>query len=141
MGGSDQWGNITAGIELTRRKIGTELFAVTSPLITKADGKKFGKTEEGNVWLEASLTSSYKFYQFWLNVSDEEASRYIRIFTLLEKEEIESLEEKHNASPHLRLLQQALAKDITIRIVSSVDLKPLCEFCFIIFVKMFNEFY
>jgi tyrosyl-tRNA synthetase len=133
MGGSDQWGNITAGIELGRRKSGAELFALTSPLITKADGKKFGKTEEGNVWLDASLTSSYKFYQFWLNVSDEEALRYIRIFTLLGKAEIESLEENHNASPHLRLLQQALAKDITIRIHSEEDYEQAIQASRILF--------
>jgi tyrosyl-tRNA synthetase len=121
MGGSDQWGNITAGIELTRRKSGNEVFAITSPLITQSDGKKFGKSEKGNVFLDASLTSPYKFYQFWLNVSDEDAAKYLRVFTLMEQDEIISLEKSHTAEPHLRLLQQALAKDITIRVHSAED--------------------
>lgn len=121
MGGSDQWGNITAGIELTRRKSGNEVFAITSPLITQSDGKKFGKSEKGNIFLDASLTSPYKFYQFWLNVSDEDAAKYLKIFTLMTKAEIDMLEEKHLAEPHLRLLQQALAKDITIRVHSEED--------------------
>jgi len=121
MGGSDQWGNITAGLELTRRKAGKELFAVTSPLITNADGKKLGKTEEGAVWLDASMTSPYKFYQFWYNVADEDASKYIRFFSLLSKEEIESVEQQHLQAPHQRPLQQALAKDITVRVHSAED--------------------
>lgn len=121
MGGSDQWGNITAGLELTRRKSGRELFAVTSPLITRADGKKFGKTEEGTIWLDASMTSPYKFYQFWLNVADEEASKYIRFFSLLSREEIELVEQQHLQAPHQRALQQALAKDITVRVHSAED--------------------
>lgn len=121
MGGSDQWGNITAGLELTRRKAGKELFAVTSPLITSADGKKLGKTEEGAIWLDASMTSPYKFYQFWLNVADEDASKYIRFFSLLSKEEIEPVEQQHLQAPHQRALQQALAKDITARVHSTED--------------------
>lgn len=121
MGGSDQWGNITAGIELTRRKSGNEVFAITSPLITQSDGKKFGKSEKGNVFLDASMTSPYKFYQFWMNVSDEDAAKYLRVFTLMEQDEIISLEKSHATEPHLRLLQQALAKDITIRVHSAED--------------------
>lgn len=121
MGGSDQWGNITAGIELSRRKSGNEVFAITSPLITQSDGKKFGKSEKGNVFLDASMTSPYKFYQFWFNVTDEDAAKYLKIFTLLSEEEIKAMEEKHLAEPHLRLLQQALAKDITIRVHSEDD--------------------
>ena len=114
MGGSDQWGNITTGTELIRRMEGGEAFALTCPLITKADGSKFGKSESGNVWLDAKLTSPYKFYQFWLNASDADAGKYIRIFTLLSKEEIENLEAEHATAPHLRILQKALAKEVTI---------------------------
>src|SRR5690554_3209351 len=105
MGGSDQWGNITTGTELVRRKEAGEAFALTCPLITKADGSKFGKTESGNVWLDPERTSPYTFYQFWVNVSDEDAAKYIKIFTLLKKEEIESLIKEHQESPHLRVLQ------------------------------------
>jgi tyrosyl-tRNA synthetase len=114
MGGSDQWGNITTGTELIRRMEGGEAFALTCPLITKADGSKFGKSESGNVWLDAKLTSPYKFYQFWLNASDADAGKYIRIFTLLSREEIEKLEVEHATAPHLRILQKALAKEVTI---------------------------
>ena len=121
LGGSDQWGNITTGTEFIRRKVGGEAFAVTTPLLKKADGGKFGKTEDGNVWLDKQLTSPYKFYQFWLNSSDEDVKNYIRIFTLFSKEEIESLEQQHNQAPHLRLLQKTLAKDITIRVHSKED--------------------
>jgi tyrosyl-tRNA synthetase len=121
MGGSDQWGNITAGIELTRRKTGAELYAVTSPLITQSDGRKFGKSEKGNIFLDASLTSPYKFYQFWLNVADEDAAKYLRIFTFMSKDEIEAVEAKHLEAPHLRLLQQTLSKDITTRVHSEAD--------------------
>lgn len=116
MGGSDQWGNITSGTELIRKTTSGEAFALTCPLITKADGKKFGKTEKGNVWLDAEKTSPYAFYQFWLNTSDEDAKRFIRIFTFMGKEEIESLEVEHDRQPHLRLLQKTLAKDITTRV-------------------------
>lgn len=118
MGGSDQWGNITCGTELIRKTTGKEAFALTCPLITKADGKKFGKTEKGNVWLDAEKTSPYAFYQFWLNTSDEDAKKFIRIFTLMNKEEIEAIEAEHDKAPETRLLQKTLAKDITIRIHS-----------------------
>jgi len=116
MGGSDQWGNITAGTELIRRMAQGEAFALTSPLLLKADGTKFGKSTEGNVWLDASLTSPYQFYQFWLNSSDDEAARYIRYFTFLNRHDIESLETEHAGAPHARVLQRALAKDLTLRI-------------------------
>lgn len=121
MGGSDQWGNITTGTELIRRMDGGEAFALTCPLITKADGTKFGKTEGGNVWLDPAKTSPYKFYQFWLNCSDVDTARYIRIFTLFSKEEIEELERKHAEAPEQRILQKALAKDITCRVHSEKD--------------------
>lgn len=123
MGGSDQWGNIVTGTELIRRKGAGEAFALTTPLIKKADGTKFGKSEGGNVWLDKSRTSPYKFYQFWLNASDDDAKTYIRIFTLFTKEEIETLEAEHVKAPHLRALQKALAKDITIRVHSEDDYK------------------
>jgi tyrosyl-tRNA synthetase len=115
MGGNDQWGNITTGTELIRRTLGieNEAFGLTCPLITKADGQKFGKTESGNVWLDPQRTSPYKFYQFWLNVSDEDAVRYIKIFTNIERDECAALEAEHAAAPHLRLLQKRLAKDVT----------------------------
>jgi tyrosyl-tRNA synthetase len=109
LGGSDQWGNITTGSELVRRTNGGEVFALTCPLITKADGGKFGKTESGNVWLDPRYTSPYKFYQFWLNVSDEDAARYIKIFTSIGKEEIEALIAEHAEAPHMRVLQKRLA--------------------------------
>ena len=121
MGGSDQWGNITTGTELIRRMEGGEAFALTCPLITKADGTKFGKTEGGNVWLDATKTSPYKFYQFWLNCSDVDTARYIRIFTLFSREEIEELERQHAEAPERRVLQRALAKDITCRVHSEQD--------------------
>ncbi len=116
MGGSDQWGNITTGTELIRRMEGGEAFALTCPLITKADGTKFGKTEGGNVWLDPEKTSPYKFYQFWLNCSDVDTARYIRIFTLFGRDEIEALERQHAEAPEQRILQKALAKDITVRV-------------------------
>ncbi len=116
MGGSDQWGNIVTGTELIRRKDAGEAYALTTQLIKKADGSKFGKTEGGNIWLDPEKTSPYKFYQFWLNTSDEDAKTYIRIFTLFDRQTIESLETEQDAAPHLRLLQKALAKDITIRV-------------------------
>ena len=119
MGGSDQWGNITTGTELIRRKAGGEAFALTAPLLTKADGGKFGKTESGTVWLDPQRTSPYRFYQFWLNSTDGDAPRFLRIFTLLEEEEIVALEEEHQASPHLRLLQHRLAAEVTSRVHSS----------------------
>ena len=116
MGGSDQWGNITTGTELIRRKLGKEAYALTCPLITKADGGKFGKTEKGNIWLDSERTSPYQFYQFWLNVSDEDAARYIRIFTMLGKDEIEAAVAEHAEAPHLRKLQRLLAKEITVMV-------------------------
>lgn len=121
MGGSDQWGNITTGTELIRRMEGGEAFALTCPLITKADGTKFGKTEGGNVWLDPEKTSPYKFYQFWLNCSDIDTAKYIRIFTLLSEEEIAELERQHAEAPERRILQKALAKDITCRVHSQQD--------------------
>ena len=125
LGGADQWGNITTGTELIRRKLGAEAeaFAITCPLITKADGTKFGKTESGNVWLEARYTSPYKFYQFWLNVSDDDAKRYIKIFTLLDRATIESLIEEHDQAPHLRVLQKRLAEEVTTMIHSKEELE------------------
>ena len=135
MGGSDQWGNIVTGTELIRRKSGGEAFALTTPLIKKADGTKFGKTEGGNIWLDKSKTSPYKFYQFWLNASDEDVKTYIRIFTLFTKEEIETLEQEHAKAPHLRTLQKALAKDITIRVHSETDYNAAVEASEILFGK------
>jgi len=121
MGGSDQWGNITTGTELIRRKTGGEAFALTCPLIKKADGTKFGKTESGNVWLDPKLTSPYKFYQFWLNTSDEDAERYIKIFTLLTQEEVSELSSNHAEAPHLRLMQRRLAEEVTVMVHSRED--------------------
>ena len=121
LGGSDQWGNITTGTELIRRKLGGEAYAITCPLIKKADGTKFGKTESGNVWLDARYTSPYKFYQFWLNVSDDDAKSYIRIFTLLDRQTIESLIAEHEEAPHLRVLQKRLAKEVTTMIHSAEE--------------------
>jgi tyrosyl-tRNA synthetase len=139
MGGSDQWGNILTGTELIRRKAAGEAFAITCPLITKADGSKFGKTESGNVWLDPAKTSPYKFYQFWLNVSDEDASRYIRIFTLKTKEEIEALEQEHQQAPHQRALQKALAKDITIMVHSENEHQKSVEASEILFGRGTTE--
>ncbi|MDB2362248.1 tyrosine--tRNA ligase [Flavobacteriales bacterium] len=139
LGGSDQWGNITTGTEFIRRKDGGEVFAVTTPLIKKADGGKFGKTEEGNVWLDKRLTSPYRFYQFWLNSSDEDVKNYIRIFTLLTKEEIEKLEAQHEEVPHTRLLQKTLAEDITTRVHSKEDLEAAIKASNILFGKSTSE--
>jgi len=133
MGGSDQWGNITTGTELIRRKTGGEAFALTCPLIKKADGTKFGKTESGNVWLDPKLTSPYKFFQFWLNTSDEDAVRYIKIFTLLAKEEVEDLIAKHAEAPHLRLLQKRLAEEVTVMVHSREDFDLAVEASQILF--------
>jgi tyrosyl-tRNA synthetase len=139
MGGSDQWGNILTGTELIRRKLGGDAYALTCPLITKADGGKFGKTESGNVWLDPKKTSPYKFYQFWLNASDTDASEYIKKFTLLSKEEIEALQKQHNEAPHLRILQKALAEEITIRVHSGDDLQAAIEASEILFGKGTTE--
>lgn len=135
MGGSDQWGNITTGAELIRRKANGEVYALTCPLITKADGGKFGKTENGNIWLDAERTSPYSFYQFWLNCSDEDSKRYIRIFTHFDREEIEALEVEQEAAPHLRVLQKALAKDLTVRVHSVKDYEAAVNASEILFGK------
>ncbi len=139
MGGSDQWGNITTGTELIRRTLDKEAYAITCPLITKADGKKFGKTEKGNVWLDREKTSPYAFYQFWLNLSDEDAARFIRIFTLKTEEEILELEKQHAADPSQRILQKALAKDITIKVHSEEDYNAAIEASQILFGKGTTE--
>jgi len=139
MGGSDQWGNITTGTELIRRMTGGEAYALTCPLITKSDGKKFGKTESGNIWLDPKKSSPYKFFQFWLNCSDDDAVKYIKIFTLIPREEIEELEEQHNEAPHLRIIQKALAKDITIRVHSEEDYYAAVEASTILFGKGTTE--
>jgi tyrosyl-tRNA synthetase len=133
MGGSDQWGNIVTGTELIRRKAGGEAFAMTTPLIKKADGTKFGKSESGNVWLDKNKTSAYKFYQFWFNASDADVKNYIRIFTLFKKEEIEALELEHDKDPGRRVLQKELAKDITIRVHSEEDFNSAVEASEILF--------
>lgn len=122
MGGSDQWGNITTGTELIRRKAGGEAFALTTPLIQKADGTKFGKTEKGNLWLDPKRTSPYEFYQFWLNASDEDVKNYLRIFSLMDRATVEGMEQEHDTAPQNRLLQKTLAKDITIRVHGQEEL-------------------
>ncbi len=135
MGGSDQWGNITTGTELIRRTTGGEAYALTCPLITKADGGKFGKTESGNVWLDSNYTSPYKFYQFWLNVSDNDAAKYIKIFTFIGREECESLIAEHQQAPNLRVLQKRLAKEITVMVHSEDDYNAAVEASNILFGK------
>ncbi len=135
MGGSDQWGNIVTGTELIRRKAGGEAFALTCPLITKADGSKFGKTESGNVWLDPLKTTPYSFYQFWLNVSDDDAAKYIKIFTALEKKEIEDLIAAHSVNPHERLLQRRLAEEVTVMVHSREDYEGAVEASQILFGK------
>nr|WP_299387254.1 tyrosine--tRNA ligase [Allomuricauda sp.] len=139
MGGSDQWGNITTGTELIRRIGGGKGFALTCPLITKADGTKFGKTEGGNVWLDAERTSPYKFYQYWLNTSDEDAEKYIKIFTFLDQQEIESLVEAHKQEPHLRSLQKKLAQEITTMVHSKEDLDNSIKASNILFGKSTSD--
>ncbi|WP_018108097.1 tyrosine--tRNA ligase [Bacteroides propionicifaciens] len=139
MGGSDQWGNITTGAELIRRAKSQEVFGLTCPLITKADGGKFGKTESGNIWLDRRYTSPYKFYQFWLNVSDADAERYIKIFTSLTKEVIADLIAEHNQSPHERILQRRLAKEITVMVHSQEDYDTAVEASEILFGKSTSE--
>ncbi|MBS2213494.1 tyrosine--tRNA ligase [Carboxylicivirga mesophila] len=139
MGGSDQWGNITTGTELIRRTGSGEAFALTCPLIKKADGKKFGKTESGNIWLDPVRTSPYAFYQFWLNTSDEDAEKYIKIFTLLSKDEIETLIEEHKEQPHRRALQQRLAKEVTIMVHSEEAYEAAVEASQILFGKATTE--
>ncbi len=135
MGGSDQWGNIVTGTELIRRKDGGEAYALTCPLVTKSDGGKFGKSEQGNVWLDPARTSPYTFYQFWLNTSDEDAAKYIKLFTLLTREEIESLTAEHMLAPHMRLLQKRLAEEVTTMVHSRADLEMAVEASEILFGK------
>ncbi len=139
MGGSDQWGNITTGAELIRRTNGGEVFALTSPLITKSGGGKFGKTESGNIWLDPRYTSPYKFYQFWLNTSDDDAARYIKIFTGIGKEEIEALIAGHQQAPHLRILQKRLAKEVTTMVHSEEDYNTAVEASNILFGNATSE--
>ncbi len=139
MGGSDQWGNITTGTELIRRMGGTESYAITCPLVTKADGSKFGKSESGNVWLDPKRTSPYKFYQFWLKVADEEAPNLIRVFTLLDQETIERLEAKHAADPGRRILQNAIAEDVTVRVHGREAYENAVEASKILFSKKATE--
>ncbi|MBT8320519.1 MAG: tyrosine--tRNA ligase [Eudoraea sp.] len=139
MGGSDQWGNITTGTELIRRIGGGKGYALTCPLITKADGTKFGKTESGNIWLDAHRTSPYKFYQYWLNTSDDDAEKYIKIFTFLSKEEIETLIKEHKEAPHLRVLQRKLAEEVTIAVHSEDDLQKAVKASSILFGKSTSE--
>ena len=135
MGGSDQWGNITSGVELTRKKLGIKVHALTCPLITKADGTKFGKTEEGNVWLDRDKTSPYKFYQYWLNTSDEDAIKYLKIFSFMNEASVMKMIEEHLASPHLRLIQKQLASELTKLVHSEEDLKNVIFASNIIFSK------
>jgi tyrosyl-tRNA synthetase len=139
LGGSDQWGNIVTGTELIRRKGGGEAYAVTTPLIKKADGTKFGKTEGGNVWLDPAKTSPYQFYQYWLNAADEDAANFIRIFTLKTREEIEALEKEHAEAPYLRALQKALAEDITVRVHSAEALQTAISASNILFGKSTSD--
>jgi tyrosyl-tRNA synthetase len=139
MGGSDQWGNIVTGTELIRRKTGGEAFALTCPLITKSDGSKFGKTESGNVWLDPEKTTPYQFYQFWLNVSDEDAAKYIKIFTILGQQEIEEIIAEHNRAPHERFLQRRLAEEVTILVHSRSDYEGALEASQILFGKGTTE--
>ena len=134
-GRSDQWGNIVTGTELIRKKGGGQAFAMTAPLITKADGSKFGKSEGGNIWIDKSKTSAYKFYQYWINAADEDAGKYIRIFTLKDKTEIEALEAEHAENPRSRVLQKALAEDITKRVHGEDDLKTAIAASGILFGK------
>ncbi|RLD75329.1 MAG: tyrosine--tRNA ligase [Bacteroidetes bacterium] len=139
MGGSDQWGNITTGTELIRRKAGGKAFAITWPLLTKADGGKFGKTESGNIWLDPKRTSPYKFYQFWMNASDKDAEKYIKIFTIISKEEIDALIKEHQEAPHLRALQKRLAKEITVMTHSEDEYNKAVDASAILFGKGTKE--
>ncbi len=139
LGGSDQWGNIVTGTELIRRKDQGEAFAMTTPLITKADGSKFGKSEGGNIWLDADKTSPYKFYQYWINASDEDVVKYIKIFSLKNREEIEGFIEEHRLAPHQRLLQKTLAEELTKRVHSEKDLETAVKASSILFGKSTTE--
>ena len=135
IGGSDQWGNITTGIELIRKKLSKKVYSITCPLMTKSDGSKFGKTEEGNIWLDKSKTSPYKFYQYWLNLSDKDAEKYIKIFTLLNKNQILELIEKHKKNPHERILQNKIAEEVTLMVHSQKDLDNAKDASKILFGK------
>jgi tyrosyl-tRNA synthetase len=139
LGGSDQWGNIVTGTELIRKMEGGSAYALTVPLITKADGSKFGKTESGSVWLDPEKTTPYAFYQFWLNVSDEDAAKYIRIFTVLDKQTIENLEKEHNEAPHLRLLQKEIAREVTIMVHGEQEYEMALKASSILFGKSSTE--
>ena len=139
MGGSDQWGNITTGTELIRRMDGGEAYAMTSPLVKKSDGKKFGKTEQGNIWLDPERTSPYKFYQFWLNTSDEDVKNWIKIFTFYSKDEIDEMIKQHEQAPHLRILQKALAEQLTILVHSKEDYDNAIKASNILFGKSTKE--
>jgi tyrosyl-tRNA synthetase len=139
MGGSDQWGNITTGTELIKKMGGGEAFALTCPLITKADGGKFGKTESGNIWLDRKYTSPYRFYQFWLNVSDDDAKRYIKIFTCLDKTTIDALIAEHDEAPHMRSLQKRLAEEVTVMVHSREDYEAAVEASSILFGNATHE--
>jgi tyrosyl-tRNA synthetase len=139
MGGSDQWGNITSGVELIRKKTGEKAFALTCPLITKSDGTKFGKTEDGNVWLDRTKTSPYKFYQYWLNISDDDAKKYIKIFTFYTCKEIENFIESHEEAPHTRVLQKLIAEFLTELVHSKEDLENSITASNILFGKSTSE--
>ncbi|MDD2565039.1 MAG: tyrosine--tRNA ligase [Salinivirgaceae bacterium] len=139
MGGSDQWGNIVTGTELIRRKLGGEAFAITCPLITKSDGGKFGKSEQGNIWLDRNYTSPYQFYQFWINVSDQDAEKYIKIFTLLTKSQIDEIVAKHKEEPHLRYLQNRLAEEVTTMVHGEMELEMARKASEILFGKATRE--
>ena len=139
MGGSDQWGNITTGTELIRRIGGGKGYAITCPLITKSDGSKFGKSEGGNVWLDAKRTSAYKFYQYWLNTSDEDAEKYIKIFTFLDQETIEALIEEHKEAPHVRVLQKRLGKEVTVLVHGKEEYEKATAASNILFGKSTSE--
>ena len=139
MGGSDQWGNIVTGVELVRRKESGKVFALTCPLITKSDGSKFGKSEHGNIWLDKKRTSPYRFYQYWLNSSDDDSKKYIKIFTLLSNQEIENLIQKHDESPNLRILQKKIAEEITMMVHSKEDLRKVQKATEILFGKSTTE--
>lgn len=139
MGGSDQWGNITGGTELIRRNLGGKAYAITCPLLTKSDGKKFGKSEKGNIWLDAKMTSPYQFYQFWINASDDDLSKLLRTFSMKSKEEIEALEAKHAEAPHLRVAQKALAEEMTIFVHSEEDYQSALKVSELLFNKKANK--
>jgi len=139
MGGSDQWGNITTGTELIRRIGGGKGYAITCPLITKSDGSKFGKSEGGNVWLDAKRTSAYKFYQYWLNTSDEDAEKYIKIFTFLDKETIDALIEEHKEAPHVRVLQKRLGEEVTVLVHGKEEYENAIKASNILFGKSTSD--